>query len=283
MDTRRNYYEENGYVVCPNLVSTDLIDKLVSLYKDQIVTSKEPFFRQMTNRYEPNEITEFGYVKQDFLDVHNYKDFPEFSTAVKEIICSDALQNTLKEITGSNSLNLMQSLIFDVNRETLAHHDAYYLDSDPAGRALAVWVALEDIDEKAGRFYVIPKSTDIEVPSSNHWEWMSSMHKYFEANLKDKIEAPALKKGDAIFWNARLIHGALPILDPSFSRKSLTAHFIPAEYKYQTPFMTKNYEELDTYKGVKIYSSTVITSTEWTKKHLFDGNNGQKWGEVNAS
>lgn len=279
----RNYYETNGYVVCQNLVSTELIDTLVKLYKEQIVPSEEPFLRQMTNRHEPNKLNEFGHVKQDFLDVHNYQKFPEFSTAVKEILCSDAIQNTLKQITGSKSLNLMQSLIFDLNRETLAHHDAYYLDSDPVGHALAVWIALEDIDERAGRFYVVPKSTHVEVESSNHWEWMSNMHKYFEENLKDQLSAPALNKGDAIFWNARLVHGALPILDPRFSRKSLTSHFIPAEYKYQTPFMTKNFEELETYKGVKVHSATVMTSSEWSNKHMFDGQKAQKWDPANIS
>ncbi len=268
----RSYYETNGYVLCKDLVSTDLVDKLVDLYKEQIVTSEEHFFRQMTNKFEPNEVTEFGYVKQDFLDVHNYNKFPEFSTTVKEILCSDAIQNNLKQITGSKSLNLMQSLIFDVSRETLAHHDAYYLDTEPAGKAIAVWIALEDIDERSGIFYVVPESTNVyshvERPDMTHWEWMSSMHGYFEANLKDKLYAPALKKGDVVFWNSRLIHGALPILEPSFSRKSLTAHFIPSEYKHQTPFMTKEFRECEPYNGVKIYTATVIKATEWATKQM---------------
>ncbi len=268
----RDYYEKNGYVVCRNLVSTDLVDKLVSLYKEQIVPSKENFFRQMTNKFEPNDVTDFGYVKQDFLDVHNYKNFPEFSTTVKEILCGDAIQNNLKQITGSKSLNLMQSLVFDVSRETLAHHDSYYLDTEPAGNAIAVWIALEDINEKAGRFYVVPNSTEIysqiERPDMSHWEWMSTMHGYFEANLKDKLYAPDLHKGDVVFWNSRLIHGALPILDQSFSRKSLTSHFIPSEYKHQTPFMTKEFIECEPYNGVKIYTATVIQSTEWSSKEM---------------
>jgi phytanoyl-CoA hydroxylase len=166
----------------------------------------------------------------------------------------------------------MQSLIFDVSRETLAHHDAYYLDTDPAGNAIAVWIALEDIDERAGIFYVVPKSTnvhsEVERPDMTHWEWMSTMHKYWEANLKEQIFAPALKKGDALFWNSRLIHGALPILDPRFSRKSLTAHFIPSEYKHQTPFMTKEYMQCEPYKGVNMYTATVINSSEWATKQM---------------
>jgi len=268
----KNYYETNGYVVCENLFSTELIDKLVNLYKEQIVPSKEPFFRQMTNKFEPNDVTEFGHVKQDFLDVHNYQNFPEFSTTVKEILCSDAVQNILKQVTGSKGLDLMQSLIFDVSRETLAHYDGYYLDTASPGYALAVWIALEDIDERSGRFYVIPKSTNLNIDSEaqdwTHWEWMSRMHAYYEANLKDQVFAPALKKGDALVWNSKLIHGALPITDKSFSRKSLTAHFIPSEYEYTTPFMTKEYVECEPYNGVKIYTATVIKQNEWSMKQM---------------
>ncbi len=121
----RTFYEANGYVVCKNLMPPELIDTLVKFYKQQIVSSKEPFYRQMTNTYEQNNLNEFGHVKQDFLDVHNYKNSPEFSTSVKQILCSDAMLNSLREITGSNSFKLMQSLLFDMSRETQPHQDSY--------------------------------------------------------------------------------------------------------------------------------------------------------------
>lgn len=258
----RNHYKTEGYVVCQNLVPVELIDKLLNLYKQQIVPSEEKFLRQMTNQHELNDPNEFGYVKQDFLDVHNYEKFPEFSTSVKEILCSDAIQNTLKEITGYNSFRWMQSLLFDANRETIPHHDSYYLDTVPAGHLTAVWIALEDIDERAGRFYVIPKSTNDVVYNLPHPQWLAKMQEYFDSNL-DKIVAPALSKGDALFWNSEIIHGALPTGDQRFSRKSLTGHFVPTEYKYGNLFFTKEYVEHETYKGVKIHSATVPKTSEW--------------------
>jgi phytanoyl-CoA hydroxylase len=39
--------------------------------------------------------------------------------------------------------------------------------------------------------------------------------------------APALRRGDVLFWSARTIHGSLETRGPS-SRASFTAHFIPA-------------------------------------------------------
>ncbi len=252
----RDYYETNGYVICRNLVSSELIDTLFKLYKNQIVTSKYPFFRQNTNAYEPNEINEFGHVKQAFLDIHDYNKFSEFSTAAKQIFCDDSIQDTLRQITGSNYFNLMQTMLFDENAETVPHQDWYYLDTIPGGHLTAAWIALEDIDERAGRFYVIPKSINVDLhsdtPGLPHSKWLSRMKEYVEAN-KDKIEAPALNKGDVLFWNSRTIHGALPTVDKSFSRKSLTAHYIPSEYKFGNIFTTKDYINYKTYKGVKFY------------------------------
>jgi phytanoyl-CoA hydroxylase len=252
----RDYYEKNGYVVFQNLVSTDLIDKLLKLYSEQIVPSKYPFFRQNTNIYESNQLNQFGYVNQSFLDIHDYKKFPEFSTSAKEIYCSVAIQEALRQITGSKSFNLMQSMLFDANAETVPHQDWYYLDTVPSGHLTAAWIALEDIDERAGRFYVLPKSINVnlhsDTPNLPHSKWLSRMKEYVEAN-KDKIEAPALNKGDVLFWNSRTIHGALPTRDKSFSRKSLTGHYIPSEYKFGNLFTTKDYIHYKTYKGVKFY------------------------------
>ncbi|MBV9386603.1 MAG: phytanoyl-CoA dioxygenase family protein [Chroococcidiopsidaceae cyanobacterium CP_BM_ER_R8_30] len=260
---RRKLFETQGYVVCRDLVSIDLIDKLISLYKKQIAPSKEPFLRQMTNKFEPNELNEFGYVKQDFLDVHNYEKFPDFSSAVKEVICSNEIQNVLKQLTGKDAFNWMQSLLFDLNRETIPHHDSYYLDTVPGGGSVAVWIALEDINEKAGRFYLIPNSEDAAIHDLPHPLWLGKMQEYFAAN-QDKVHAPALNKGDAIFWRSRIVHGAFPIVDPSLSRKSLTSHFVPSDSKYGNLFYSKNYLELGTYKGVKMYSATPPNSKEWT-------------------
>ena len=39
--------------------------------------------------------------------------------------------------------------------------------------------------------------------------------------------APALSKGDVLFWAAKTIDGSLPTMQPTRSRRSFTAHFIP--------------------------------------------------------
>jgi phytanoyl-CoA hydroxylase len=253
----QDYYLENGYFVARNLIRTDLIDRLLDLYAKEIVPSRYPFFRQSTNNYEANRLNEFGYVEQSFLDIHDYEKFPEFSNIAKEIYCGDSIQDALRQVTGSQHFNLMQTMLFDANTETQPHQDWWYLDTVPNGHLVAAWIALEDIDERAGRFYVMPKSIqnpDFHSDTSNlsHTEWLQRIKQFFEANQAD-IKAPELKKGDVLFWNSKTVHGALPTCDRSFSRKSLTAHYIPSEYQFGNLFTTKDYIAYKTYNGVQFY------------------------------
>lgn len=254
----RNYYEENGYVVFRNLVTIEVIDRVLKLYQSDIIPSKHPFFRMKSNAYEVNEVNEFGYVKQPFLDVHDYKKYPEFSKSTMNILCSDEIQDALRQITGSNSFNLMQAMLFDANAGTYPHQEWWYLDTIPNGHLIIAWIALEDIDEKAGRFYVLPKSDNLDfhsdTPNISHSEWLERIKKYVEYN-QNEITAPDMKKGDVIFLNSRVVHGSLPTVNVSFSRKSLTAHYIPSEYKFGNLGKTKNYISYKTYKGVKFYKA----------------------------
>ncbi|WP_319421908.1 phytanoyl-CoA dioxygenase family protein [Pleurocapsa sp. FMAR1] len=251
------YYQEHGYVVLRNLIPAQLINQLLEFYAQQIVPSKQPFFRQSTNKYEPNQLNEYGHVKQSFLDIHDYQKYPKFSNLAKEIYCHESIQNALKQITGFDAFNLMQTMLFDKNTETQSHQDWWYLDSIPNGNLTAAWIALENIDERAGRFYVLPKSNhnpDFHSDDANlsHSQWLQRISQYTEKH-KDEITAPALNQGDVLFWNSKTIHGALPTINPSFSRKSLTAHYIPSVYEFGNLFTTKNYITYKNYQGVNFY------------------------------
>src|SRR5690606_12992231 len=123
------------------------------------------------------------------------------------------ITNTLQELTGAKSHNLMQSMLFDANAETPPHQDWWYLDTVPAGNLIAAWIAMEDIDERAGRFYIIPETTKLDFRGNDtnlpHSRWLARIRKFFEEN-SEKIVAPSLRKGDVIFWNSRTVHGSLP-------------------------------------------------------------------------
>ncbi len=252
----QEYYETYGYCVFRNLIPASAVDRLVQHYKKDIVPSKYPFFRQNTDAYEPNKLTEHGFVKQSFLDIHDYADFAEFSQSARDIYTSEAMCTALRRATGFDSFNLMQTMLFDANTETRPHQDWWYLDSVPNGSLIACWIALEDIDERAGRFFVIPKSFTVDLhsdtPDLKHSEWMKRMQNYVDQH-QEEVYAPALKKGDVLFWNSRTIHGSLKTQDPSFSRKSLTAHYLPSHMAFGNLFTRKDSLKYKTYNGMKFF------------------------------
>jgi phytanoyl-CoA hydroxylase len=67
------------------------------------------------------------------------------------------------------------------------------------------------------------------------------------------VYAPAMKKGDVLFWNSRTIHGSLPTQDEKFSRRSLTAHYMPSEYTFGNIFITKEWIRYKEHNGMKYY------------------------------
>jgi ectoine hydroxylase-related dioxygenase (phytanoyl-CoA dioxygenase family) len=97
----------------------------------------------------------------------------------------------------------------------------------------AAWVALEDIDPTATRFFVVSGSQDFERDFSEDEIWGSesrytnAMTEILKEQYTDNIVIPEMKAGDVLFWNSRLIHGSLAGTNRKRSRLSLTAHYIP--------------------------------------------------------
>jgi phytanoyl-CoA hydroxylase len=249
-------YRDEGYAVVRQAVPRAKIVRLLELYERQIVPAKEAFFRQNTNAYQPNERTQHGYVRQSFLDIHDYARYQEFSRAARDVFCDGQLHEALRQVAGFEQFNLMQTMMFDLNTATPAHQDWYYLDSVPHGNLIAAWIALEDIDERAGRFYVLPGSHKVEfgaaTPGRTHAEWLRvvATHVSEHAHL---VSAPALECGDVLLWNSRTVHGSLPTQDEKFSRKSLTAHFLPQQFEFGNLFATKRNLDYQEHEGVRFY------------------------------
>ncbi|HJY77949.1 MAG TPA: phytanoyl-CoA dioxygenase family protein [Burkholderiales bacterium] len=248
-DSLLSYYDEHGYVVVRNLIPEPRIARLLSLYARDIVPSRQRFFRQDSSRYERNRINPHGYVRQSFLDVHDYLRFPEFSATARDILCGEEMRETIGAVTGAPHHNLLQTMLFDLNTASLPSQDWYRLDRVPNGSLIAAWIALENIREQAGRFYIIPGSHELgdfgaREPGVTLERWIKRIGDYVEQHRSSQF-APALRRGDVLLWNLRSVHGSLPTQDESCSRKSLTAHYIPSHLGFD-----KHYKE---YEGVRFY------------------------------
>ena len=71
--------------------------------------------------------------------------------------------------------------------------------------------------------------------------------------LSVTLTAPALAKGDVIVWGSHTVHGALPTRDPTRSRRSLTARYIPDGHAFGNFFLRKDYLRYHVWKGHPYY------------------------------
>ena len=155
---------------------------------------------------------------------------------------------------------LVQSMYFEANAATQAHQDTYYLDAERLGGMAAGWFALEDITMESGRFYVCPGSQKIDIAQNggnfdiafNHARYTELVRRIIADNRLE-LRAPALSKGDVLFWNSRTIHGALPTQDPRRSRTSMTAHYIPDASRF-LQYQSRNKPlYLETVNGMRVH------------------------------
>jgi phytanoyl-CoA hydroxylase len=88
--------------------------------------------------------------------------------------------------------------------------------------------------------------------AEHHEVYISSVvNKIRKLNLE--IRAPALQKGDVLFWNALTIHGSLDSQDPKRSRSSVTCHAIPSSRMFLQWQVRLKDLDTDNVNGTRIY------------------------------
>jgi len=234
------YFVENGYVVFRNLIPKDLCDRANKFFEKEVKTYDGYIYRQASANPEKHKLTVNGYMQNCILNIQdlNSRYFPDFKQYGLKILTHNAMQTALKSLSGKQP-KMVQSMFFEGNPETWAHQDTYYLDSEHIGDMIGAWIATEDIKPGAGRFYVYPRSHRIDVGENggdfdiafNH-----DLYKKLIINIINKFDldivAPALNKGDVLFWSSKTIHGSLATSQQEYSRRSFTGHYIPVRDQF---------------------------------------------------
>lgn len=259
----KEYYEENGYAVFRRLIEPELCDDIRALWEREVKPFTGYMYRQASSgRAEKHLKNENGWVMNPILNLQSIdpRRFPNFRKyATERILVNDRLRDALAALLGSPP-KIVQSMYFEGNSETWEHQDSYYLDSETIGEMCGVWLAVEDIAATAGRFFVCPGSHLIRLSdhslanniAENHETYISSV--VAEMTRRGlEIRAPALRKGDVLFFNALTMHGSLKSQDPRYARSSITAHAIPAS-KNLLQFQSRVLKlETDELNGTRIF------------------------------
>ncbi len=151
---------------------------------------------------------------------------------------------------------LFGSLTFDIGTEQEAHIDAAFFHTRPADAMAGCWTGLEDIHPDSGPLFVISGShrwphlaseevldlhlglkrrvvrhrqsglpPDLALSNEVYAAYIAELHARMRAH--GAVPTPALiNAGDVLIWHGWLIHGGMPRIDRSRTRRSMVAHFI---------------------------------------------------------
>jgi phytanoyl-CoA hydroxylase len=222
------------------LLSGDLCDEVQASFEAEVKPFPGFIYRQITANPERHTFTKEGFLLNTILNIQSVdrRRFGRFREAGLELLTHQAMQRLVTTILGDPG-KLVQSMYFEGNPETPPHQDIYYLDAEEIGRMTGAWIALENIAPDAGRFFVYPKSHLIDIARNGKDLDIAFHHERYIELIKRVIRdhglacrAPALNKGDVLFFAARIIHGSMRTTEPLHSRRSVTGHFIPSDSRF---------------------------------------------------
>lgn len=133
-----------------------------------------------------------------------------------------------------------QTINFITGSEQEAHSDSIHMTTYPLGYLIAIWIALEDIEEDAGPLSYYPGSHKLPYLLNDGYErggniftvGADSNYLRYEQKIGEVVREKRLpkkiftaKKGDVLVWHANLIHGGEKITRPGATRKSMVVHY----------------------------------------------------------
>jgi hypothetical protein len=151
-----------------------------------------------------------------------------------------------KELTGILDFILgrkvipFQTINFVTGSEQHAHSDSIHMTTYPLGYLIAIWVALEDVQEDAGPLSYYPGSHKLPYLLNDGYErggnvftvGADSNYLKYEEKIGQVVQQKKLpkkiftaKKGDVLVWHANLIHGGEKIARGTATRKSMVIHY----------------------------------------------------------
>jgi phytanoyl-CoA hydroxylase len=236
------YYQQHGYIVFRGLVDAAACERLLAAFRREVKSSRDLLLERTREdaRVGPAiakpMFTESGFLRGPISNFHTQdpRRFPDFHRCGLAVLADPHLHRAVRLLLGEEAI-VVESLYYEGNPKTWAHQDAWYFDSQPPGRMIGCWIALEPIAPGAGRFFVYPGSHRLDMRGYGVPFDVAVDSKPYERLVLDVVRkealpcrVPALETGDVVFWNGGTIHGTLETSEPGLSRSSLNLHLVPA-------------------------------------------------------
>ncbi len=212
-------WSDNGYAILEDLFSVDEVNTINREIEHLLDTG------QIHWKYERKLM--FAYRKSQ-----------EINAILHESPLIDILEMLLEK-----PLVLFSSINFKKGSQQQAHSDSIHMTTFPYGNMIAVWIALEDIEEDAGPVFYYPGSHKLPYvmnhtfqeehsnyflqrnPNGNYERYIASQLR--QMDMQKQVFTP--RKGSVLIWHANLLHGGTPQVNMNASRKSMVLHFFAPE------------------------------------------------------
>jgi phytanoyl-CoA hydroxylase len=224
------------FKVYKNVLDDKALDSILREHERFKSSPLSVFRPQGTTGFERPKIDTYKNQTNSIQNPHLLGLSKTFSSSIKSILYSKELYECMVDFTGIKDFIHYQSMFFDKSTGTSLHQDTWYLDTNPAGKLFGVWIALEDIDESSGPFYLYTNGPNCKLlPTDYNFSSIKSDDKFKEKYPDCSIFEFYAKKGDVLIWDSFNLHGAHKPINESKTRKSVTAHFYPAGTQIQDP------------------------------------------------
>lgn len=232
---QRSFYEENGFLVIPNLVPHDLIDKwrnrFIDLVEGRVSTGGMTKMKDIALKDKKGIAAERLVNKiQDFV----------WDEVLSEHCMLPQVLDYVECFTGSNIMAMHTMLINKppdpgtrTSRHPL-HQDLHYFPFRPADRIVCAWTAMEKVDTENGCLFVLPGSHKGKLEQHEYPEWEDGVNKMYHGvrGFDDVPKAMlSMEKGDTVFFHPILLHGSGDNRTEHF-RKAISCHYAGSECNY---------------------------------------------------
>ncbi|XP_030855396.1 phytanoyl-CoA dioxygenase, peroxisomal-like [Strongylocentrotus purpuratus] len=228
-------YQENGFLVIPNLVPHHKIDayreefELICEGKNRqrsagMTIMKDVALKTLSGERAINKLQDF----QDNEVLFSYCSSPELLQYVE---C----------FTGPDAMAMHTMLINkppDPGSKTSRHpmhQDLHYFPFRPAKSIVCSWTAMEKVHRQNGCLVVIPGSHKGQLMRHDYPKWEGGVNKMYHGIMDFDASAPRvhleMEKGDTVFFHPLLLHGSGTNKTSGF-RKAISCHYASSNCHY---------------------------------------------------
>lgn len=250
------------FKVYKNQIPSYLIDSVLKEHESFKRGPINVFRAQGTTKFEVPVLNKVGNQINSIHNAHLLGFNRKFRKNIDKIITHTNISKCLNDFTKSEKHTCYQSMFFDNSTGTKLHQDTWYLDTNPNGKLVGVWIALEDIEMSSGPFCVYSHTDTKKIdPKDFNFDDLDNDLNFKQSYPKAVRYDFTAKKGDILIWDSFSIHGALMPSDDTKTRKSLTAHFYPSSLETQDPPIARLFSIYNHKRPIQTKNPNILKAT----------------------